>query len=1008
MNKLKRVPLLLIALTVVIVALATCTACDMFKTEQPDFSKDTLPEIDVTESEPALKSETTVKSSIGNSVVLIRIGDRIASGLIIDNSGTFVTDGAFIKEVVSSTDVISVEKGTQTYTDIKVVKKDSEADLAVLKINDYYGAGLSFSLSSTISDKTSAYLVGYDTDLQLAVEKVFILRENNHAVVIRDNKNREFLKGAVLADAESGKVYGVYTTEGDINGKGDSYKVTSIESQKNNGEDIDLSIPEYQRSTQPCFVNVEGTSWSNCEVDWGTSLTTLMDEYYMKEYTGLENSGHILSGFQIYNEETGETSVTRDPDYKICAHMIITPEWQEINFVTGGGATLDSSYLNKTYYFDSLGVETSVEDGYVWCGFYRDDQLLSTSSDNPLRCNAAIKDASSAVTIEIRTATLEYSSNIGDMAALGVQKQYSETPYYTVSERVTLTASTDRGYGFLGWYEGETLQSQATKYSFRVTTENQHYVAKFNVARLTLESNLPEAGEYYMLEEGRVTFNLNGASGTAPASQTGTLTYPDIPTRDGYVFAGWYDNSACIGEPFDFTAEYNGNIILYAKWIAHEGDGAWYVGNSYENLYLYSQNSSDRKYYAFVPLVSGEIAFYSSNNDIDTYGYLYDSEKDQITYNDDYNGRNFKIMYSLTAGQLYYVSPAGYSDYNGNADIHLEGTSKPSDGGSIGETKVTSIIATVGDVVTVHVDELSGEYTFLGWYNGDMRVSTDTTFNYTIRDMDTTLTATWQCCQIELSSNVTGGGEQYFSGKVTFDLNGASGIAPAAQTGTLTYPDIPTRVGYVFAGWYDNSACNGEPFDFTVNHIGTTTLYAKWIPYDGEGVMMIGCTYENLYVYSRSSSDRKYYAFVPLVSENITIYSTSSWDTYGFLYDGNKEQLTYSDDDGASRNFSITYSVTAGQLYYISPAGWNSSGNLDLHLDGTMKPSGGGNLKEEGTEKSVAHGTSVTICATVNTGYAFLGWYDEYDNLQTSDLIYTYTPSYSESSVRFIAKYEEL
>lgn len=172
--------------------------------------------------------------------------------------------------------------------------------------------------------------------------------------------------------------------------------------------------------------------------------------------------------------------------------------------------------------------------------------------------------------------------------------------------------------------------------------------------------------------------------------------------------------------------------------------------------------------------------------------------------------------------------------------------------------------------------------------------------------------------------------------------------------------------------------------------------------------MMIGCTYENLYVYSRSSSDRKYYAFVPLVNENITIYSTSSWDTYGFLYDGNKEQLTYSDDDGASRNFSITYNVTAGQLYYISPAGWNSSGNLDLHLDGTTKPSGGGNLKEEGAEKSVAHGSSVTICATVNTGYAFLGWYDEYDNLQTSDLIYTYTPSYSEFSVRFIAKYEAL
>ncbi len=1014
MNRLKRVGLFLIFAIVAIIAVTMCTACDIFLPEETDFSKDTLPEISVEDDSPVLKSETSVKSSLSASVVLITVGNEKASGLLIDGDGTFVTDKNIL---VSAQNVneITATVGETDYNDVKIIKVDENADLAVLKINDYVGSGRSFSLTAAISDKTDAYLVGYDTDLNLIIEKVFIFKNGSHVIVVRDDQEKQFLKGAVLVNASSGSVYGVYTTTGgNMSTAGGSYKVSSIEEQKDLGEELDLTMSEYQRSKEPCTVivyngmNSYRPEFTNSNIKWGTTLGELVNDNYWKELPEFSNPGHILTGFSVNYDETEEPSETiRDAEWKIRSDVTLTAEWQEIKFSLGEGVSLDSSYYDKTYFFDALGLEVSVEAGYVWCGFYRDDNLLAGyTSDNPLRCNAAIKDASSTVTIEARTATLEFSANIDDMATLGIQKQYEENSYYKINERITLTASTTKDYDFLGWYDGETLQSQSLTYSFRVTDENKNYVAKWDVVRLTLESNLSETGEYYIIADATVSFDLNGASGTAPANQIGggTLTYPDIPTRDGYVFAGWYDNSACTGAPFDFTAEYNENIVLYAKWIAHEGDGVWHVGNSYEDLYLYGQTSSDRKYYAFVPLVSETILFCSEENGCDTFGYLYNSEKSWLAENDDYNGRNFMITYEVTAGQLYYVSPAGYNNNEGTADIYLSGTAKPSAGGTLGQTKTTSVIVGVGDTITV-VAETSSGCTWLGWYDGDDLISTDESYSYTIGDSDVTLTATWDGDFIKLISDTEDAGEQYFStGVVMFNLNGASGTAPATQTGTLTYPDIPTRAGYVFAGWYDNSACTGAPFDFSVNHSGITTLYAKWIPYSADGVMIVGCTYENLYLYYRNSSDRKYYAFVPLVSEDITIYATSSWDTYVYLYNSNKGYLTEDDDGGTGKNFSLTYSVTAGQLYYVCPAGYSKSGNADIHLDGNMKPSAGGGFNEvHSTGKSIAEGgETVVVVATVNEGYSFLGWYDDNDTCVSSELVFEYTAS---SSVTFTAKY---
>ena len=71
-------------------------------------------------------------------------------------------------------------------------------------------------------------------------------------------------------------------------------------------------------------------------------------------------------------------------------------------------------------------------------------------------------------------------------------------------------------------------------------------------------------------EKFTVTFNANG-HGTAPAEQKvidgEKATKPDDPSEDGYIFGGWYENSGCTGDPFDFSTPITGNKTLYAKWV---------------------------------------------------------------------------------------------------------------------------------------------------------------------------------------------------------------------------------------------------------------------------------------------------------------------------------------------------------------------------------------------------------------------------------------------------------
>jgi len=53
-------------------------------------------------------------------------------------------------------------------------------------------------------------------------------------------------------------------------------------------------------------------------------------------------------------------------------------------------------------------------------------------------------------------------------------------------------------------------------------------------------------------------------------AQNGKATQPASPTRDGFVFAGWYTDAA-LSNAYDFNRNVTASITLYAKWTEVQG-----------------------------------------------------------------------------------------------------------------------------------------------------------------------------------------------------------------------------------------------------------------------------------------------------------------------------------------------------------------------------------------------------------------------------------------------------
>jgi len=379
---------------------------------------------------------------------------------------------------------------------------------------------------------------------------------------------------------------------------------------------------------------------------------------------------------------------------------------------------------------------------------------------------------------------------------------------YANGDTVTLSVSVAEGYTFLGWYNGETLVSESAEYSFTMGEENVTLTVKSKGNTYTVD--------YAEKVYGRIIFNSMGGS-LVPDMTSSGVDYP-IPTLDGYLFTGWYTDME-LTERYEFEGELTETITLYAGWVRYSAEGVISVGGILENLSCPSQQSSSKKYYAFVPLVSETIVIRSYNNSGDTYGYLYDASMRQLASDDDSGGNNnnFAITYAVEAGKLYYIAPCGYSNNSRTMSIRISGTSAPENNVTL--KYIVSGEAEYGSDYILSYAEKNG-YEFIGYFTeaGGNGIQLTDNRGYSLAPYSTLGTITAYAHYEKCSYTIT------------IDYND---VTTESTTLGVTFDEayelpVPTRDRYSFAGWYYGEV--KVESELWAIYDGDVTIVAKWVP----------------------------------------------------------------------------------------------------------------------------------------------------------------------------------
>ena len=333
-----------------------------------------------------------------------------------------------------------------------------------------------------------------------------------------------------------------------------------------------------------------------------------------------------------------------------------------------------------------------------------------------------------------------------------------------------------------------------------------------------------------------VSFDSNGGSGSIPTqwyvnTSSATALQPADPTKDGFVFAGWYNGDA----KYDFTQPVTSNITLTAKWVTTN------VSTEAELKETLNAGATSIKLVSDITL-SSTLDLTDKNITLDINGYvltgniqladssaspqsiltLIDSRptathsdsslpvggvvKGDITLTRESgsvshlyaNGGTVTGQTSLPsyAGGIFCTSdtPTAFTGYVGNyGEIHggiFYGSIKES---CIKEKTVTfingssryalEVVADSNKVVAPISTPLKAGYDFDGWYNGDKKYTFGSTISESI-----TLTAKF--------SNP----KDY---NISYDLNGGTATNPETynvESDAITLNN-PVKTGYTFTGW---------------------------------------------------------------------------------------------------------------------------------------------------------------------------------------------------------------
>lgn len=296
------------------------------------------------------------------------------------------------------------------------------------------------------------------------------------------------------------------------------------------------------------------------------------------------------------------------------------------------------------------------------------------------------------------------------------------------------------------------------------------------------------------------TVNFDTTSGSAieavQVAQGSTVQKPTDPVKTGYTFEGWYTDNT-FETAFNFTAPINSNITLYAKWAEIPVDPENFAKNpGFEEASITEWTITSKG--------SGSI------------------EKASGVQNINYRSGSFSIKHQSSgtheAKTAQTISGLENGLYSASAYLRM-----PTASFDNARMSVTSGVYSTEPQYSVNVTPSS----IFALYKIDDILVTDGTLTLAF---DTKTGTSGQVLyiddvKVELAQTVN----EYYT--VSFNTNGGSTVTDryAVESKTINPPSAPKKIGYIFGGWYSDSAL-ANLYNFSTPITSNITLYAMWTP----------------------------------------------------------------------------------------------------------------------------------------------------------------------------------
>ena len=564
----------------------------------------------------------------------------------------------------------------------------------------------------------------------------------------------EAMPSATTAPTRTGYTFMGYYT--DVNGGGVNYYNADMTSARVCDLTEDTVLYAYWSANEytVTFDNQGGSGESSVMVEYGSSLP-YVSKPDKTGYTFLGYYDSATGGEQYYNADM-DSMLTWSRTEGIDLYARWKANEYTVSFSANGGSGAQGSVLAT--YGEAMPeiTVTPTRTGYIFLGYYD-----SASSGVKKYYNADLTSAAEWSNASDKTLYAQWqgvSYSVSFYANGGSGTMSSQSFVYGVSERLNANTFTCTGYSFAGWntkadgsgisYSNNAAVSDLTSVNEGSVTLYAQWVAKtVTVALYDIRNTNPTY---------TVSFDLNGASGTAPAPQMVTkenaIVYPQNPTRSGYVFSGWYTTSACT-EEYNFSDNITSDMTLYAGWKTCS-----VTSNSWDTVdgVLKSTNTTanSKSVYKITAPVAIRVSFNYRVSSESNYDFLYIKK----------NGSNLKKISGTTYGSYSVDLAAGEYltfEYSKDGSRNIG-----DDCGYISDLTITSAVAYTGtglaDGEIIVTDELTyGQsftleiptkegYRFLGWYDGESGNGTQYTNESGVsvrdwdKDADTMLYAKWE------------------------------------------------------------------------------------------------------------------------------------------------------------------------------------------------------------------------------------------------------------------------